>query len=320
MLIRLSAMRLFPAIFVTVVGTSVPLVACRNAPSEPTTEATSSAPVASVSSAPSVPASSAPANALPVPVAKVIASVNPRGLPPYDGPRGSIEGTVTIVGEAAPAVPDLDFSKCPDGAKTYGKLFREGPKRPDGSRPLADALVGVTDYAPGYFVPETNTAVSVTIDGCEFVPRTITMTFGQRMEIINNTKLIIGPALDRAPTPALLIAPPEAHGDPVKLYPPRPGYYTLADQIDVPFLTADVYVLLQPFHTATKLDGHYRIDGVPAGKAKVFTRLRAIGREAGKDVDVVAGQVTKVDLVLKYEKPDAAATPLDAGKRPKTIP
>ena len=323
MLKRWLPMRLSPALFVTIVGGIVPIVACRasqDRPREPS-DADVASPVSSASATPSASStSSAPANALPLPSASVAAAVNPRGLPMYEGPLGSIEGTITIEGDKPPTVPDLDFSKCPNGVKAYGKIFREGPPLANGARPLADALVAVTDFAPGYFVPERKLGVKVSIDDCVFTPRTITMTFGQRMEILNNTKNIIAPALDRAPTPALLIAPPEAHGDPVKLYPPHPGYFTLMDKIDLEYLTADVYVLLHPFHTATTLDGHYRIDGVPVGKAKVFTRLRSIGREVAKDVEIVAGQTTKIDLVLRYEKRDASAPVPDAGPRAKTIP
>ncbi len=324
MLIRCLPMRLSPALFVTVVGVVVPIVACRDTPRETMSDAAvaaaaSSSPISSTSASASA-SSSGPANALPIPSASVAAAVNPRGLPTYEGPLGSIEGTITIEGDKAPAVPGLDFSKCPAGAKVYDKLFREGPPLASGARPLGDAVVGVTDFAPGFFVPERRLAVKVSIDDCAYTPRTITMTFGQRIEIINNTKAIIAPALDRAPTPALLIAPPEAHGDAVKLYPPRPGYFTLMDKMDLEYLTADVYVLLHPFHTATALDGHYRIDGVPVGKAKVFTRLRVIGREVAKDVEIVAGKTTRVDLVIRYDKRDAGAPTIDAGPRVKTIP
>jgi hypothetical protein len=321
MLMRSLSMRLFPALFVTMVGTSVPLVACRDTPREQIDDAAAASASASIAPAPSVaPSGSVGVNTLPIPSASVAAVVNPRGLPAYEGPVGSVEGTITIEGDHAPDVTGLDFTKCPGGVKAYGKLFREGTPLPNGARPLADALVGVTDYAPGFFVPERTPAVKASIDGCEFTPHTITMTFGQRLEIMNNTKLVIAPALDRAPTPALLIAPPEAHGDPVKLYPPHPGYFTMLDRMDLAFLSADVYVLMHPFHTATGFDGHYRIDGIPAGKAKVFSRLRAIGREAAKDVDVVAGKITKVDIVIRYDKRDAGAPAVDAGPRPKIIP
>ena len=60
--------------------------------------------------------------------------MNPAHLAVYDGPTGSLEGTVRIDGPPAPAKTGVDFSACPDAEKMYGKLFREGPPEPDGPK------------------------------------------------------------------------------------------------------------------------------------------------------------------------------------------
>jgi hypothetical protein len=86
----------------------------------------------------------------------------------------------------------------------------------------------------------------------------------------------------------------------------------------LPFLKGDLYVLLFPFHTATTADGHFHIDGVPVGHAKLFTRLRSIGKETGVDVVITAGATQHVDLSLHYDKKDADAANVarvDAGAR-----
>jgi hypothetical protein len=317
-------MRKFTSYIVTGVGVVATLVGCRgHSQADEPTPATTAIPVAS--SADAAPSASAPppatstirVNVLPIPTASVAKVVNPARLPIYDGPTGSVEGTVTIDGDPAPDSPAQDYSKCPAGAKAYQKLFRAGPAGANGKRPLADALVGVEGYTG--FVPETNQALSVSIDQCAFAPRTMALTYGQRLEVTNNTSAIIAPSLDRAPLPALMIAPPHANGDPVKLYPPHPGYYTLEDKMGgLPFLKGDVYVLLFPFHTATTADGHFHIDGIPVGHAKLFTRLRAIGKETGVDVEITAGGVQHVDLALHYSKKEADAANaarVDAGTR-----
>ncbi len=248
------------------------------------------------------PPPSAPAHATPIPVASIEAYVNPSHLPAYDGPTGSIEGTIRVDGPAAPDKKGLEFGKCRDAAIIYGKLFREGSvAAADGSRPLADAIVAITGYE-GFYVPERNDAVKITIDGCAVSAKTVAMTFGQRLDVASTANEIWAPTLTQAPTPALMVV--NSHTDPVKLYPPHPGYFTLVDTtLAHSYASVDVYALLQPLHAVSGLDGHYRIDGAPVGKMKVNARLAAIGREASADVEVAKGVVQHVDLVLHYTAP-----------------
>src|SRR5688572_2666554 len=138
---------------------------------------TGSAMDGSVSSVPTTIADAAPINATLVPTASVAAMVNPENLPAYAGPTGSVEGTIVVVGDP-PLPKPQDFHKCPDAEKTWGKDFREGtPSTPNGPRPLADAIVGATGYK-GFYVPAKDEATEMTIEGCAFKQRTVTMTFG----------------------------------------------------------------------------------------------------------------------------------------------
>jgi hypothetical protein len=253
--------------------------------------------------------SASPFNPTPLAPAAVEAFRNPAHLPEYAGPTGSVEGTIVVMGDPAPEVPGHDFARCPVARDTYGKLFRDGPARPDGSRPLADALVAVTGYS-GFYVPEHSEARTVTIRNCAFDTRTVDMTIGQRLEVANKSTALYAPALAQAPMPALMVAPPNA--DPVKLYPLKPGYYTLIDRMGADYMTADVYALAYPLHTVTGLDGHYRIDGVPVGKIDVDVRLPAIRQNASKSVEVKMNVVERVDLQLKYSAAAPTAATRDA--------
>lgn len=255
------------------------------------------------------PLPSAPANATVLPAASIEAYVNPAHLPTYSGPTGSVEGTIRVVGPPAPERTGVDFSSCPAARDVYGKVFREGEPAADGSRPLPDAIVAVTGYS-GYYLPERNEAAKATIDGCAFSARTLAMTFGQRLEIANNTTELWAPMLTQAPLPVLMMA--TSHGDPVKLYPPHPGYYTLVDKGKHPWAMADVYALLHPLHAVSDVAGHYRIDGVPVGKLKVNARLAALQTEASGDVEVLANVVQTADLTLRYV-PRPEAPRVDAG-------
>lgn len=250
-----------------------------------------------------------------VPTASVAKVVNPFDATPYAGPTGSLEGTVTHEGDPPPA-QEVDLSKCPAGQATYGKLFRVGA-----AAALADAIVAVQAF-PDQFVPEKNEAKTVHIVDCMYDTRTVTLTFGQRLEVKNDGDELLIPGLEPLLSPAMMVAPP--HADPVKLYPPKPGRYRLVERSGRSYMTAHVFVSPHPMHATTDLSGHYRIDGVPAGKRQVQAHHPEIGdgpRATVKTVDVVPNVVTKLDFVVRYATPpaDAGAPPTapaaDAGKR-----
>jgi hypothetical protein len=293
-----------------VVGASATLFGCDSCKETPKVQTEAAAPPASTA-----------VNVLPIPSASVAKMVNPGNLPAYSGPTGSVEGTVLIKGDPPPDLEGLDFSKCPSAAPQYKKLFREvaGPK--EGARPVADAVVAVIGYS-GFFVPEKNEAKKITFAECDFPTHSITLTFGQRLEVENKTRMVFAPALEEAPSPALMIAPPELRGDPVRIYAPKPGHYTLVDRMGATYLKTHVYVMLHPLHAVSSVEGKYRIDGVPVGKLEVHARLPQIQVEAKQPVEIAAGVVQKVDLVLEYKAPAAvpdAGVTADAGKREPKI-
>jgi len=247
-------------------------------------------------------------NATPLPSASVAALVNPSKLPAYSGPVGSIEGMITVTGDPPPATPG-DFAKCPAASLTWGKKFREGPEMAPGVRALADAIVVVTGYK-GFYVPEKREAKEVVIEDCAYTTRTATMTFGQRLDVKNNSKDFWTPMLEPGSTMILMMATPK--GDPAKMYPKRPGHYLLVDR-DRRYSVVDVYAFLHPHHASSDQFGHYRIDGIPVGKLRVSTTHPQIDDSAEKDVEIVADVVTKVDLTVKNVNRDAGASPPPSG-------
>jgi hypothetical protein len=229
-------------------------------------------------------------------------TLNPSNLPAYNGPTGSIEGTVWITGDPSPARPDPPASKkCPDAATLYAKLFREGAPNDKGARPLADAIVGVNDLpgASTSYQPAPSNVVTATIEGCTLGTRTVAMTFGQRLDVLNRGTNLVGPQLRPSANVALMLAPPK--GDPVHLYPTKPGHYLIGDAIATDAIDADLFVFLFPLHVVTPDSGHYRIDGVPVGRHRVFAHLPAIDLGTTSDIDVRAGETTSLDLTLKYD-------------------
>jgi hypothetical protein len=240
-----------------------------------------------------------------VPIASVEAAVNPQKLPPYQGPTGSVEGTVFVRGPESPDIPHQDFKSCPAALDTYGKLFRAGPPREDGLRPLADAVVVVTGYRD-FYLPEQHEGQLVTITAnCGYPTRTLAITYGQRLDIANEASVAFAPTLSGVYQPAVMLAPPFRAGEPVKLYPPRPGHYVIGDQMQ-PYVREALLVLPQPLHDVSNTAGHFRIDGVPVGKLKVGAQLDALGPPIPElDVEVRPNVVEHVELVIPYEPVDA---------------
>ncbi|AUX43756.1 hypothetical protein SOCE26_052110 [Sorangium cellulosum] len=252
------------------------------------------APVASASAAGSASAEAALPKVPEVSLTSedVIKVMNPKRLAPYSGATGTLRGRVTVKGDPPPST-GLSFptGKCGEAAATYGRLFRVGQQNA-----LADALVTVVNY-DGY-VPEREEVEKVTIHGCAFSSRTVAMSYGQRVEVWNLDPLEpYMPNLDGAPFTAVLVAMPQ--GDPVKFYPPQPGYYTLTDKLPKPFLKADVFVLKFPTHDVTDLDGRFEIKNIPVGKVLTAALLPAISKDAKKQIEIKEGDNT-VDFELEF--------------------
>lgn len=243
------------------------------------------------------------ASAIPIPAASVDDSVNPNKLPPYAGPTGVVEGVVKFKGEKPVEVSLSLPDACRGAAATYGKSFREGS-----GRTAADVLVAVTGYQ-GY-VPAPGPNVRVVMNDCAFNRRTVALTFGQRIELLNDdSKNSYIPMLVGESAPAHMVAVP--HGDPVKLYPTRVGHYLLADEMNRPWMKADVYVLKYATFAVTGLDGAFRIEGIPVGKVNVSADVPWIVPAIDKTVEVTVeeGKTTKVDFTLEVKK----APPASAG-------
>jgi hypothetical protein len=257
------------------------------------------------------------ASGIPLPAASVEAELNPRHVPAYSGPTGSIEGVVHVSGDQAPKQDVTVPFQCGEAYGTYGKAFREG-----NGRTLGDVLVAVTDYDG--LVAARGDVSPVTIRGCAYDKRTLALEFGQRIEVRNaDATQFFLPTLLGAEMPAQIVAVPR--GDAVKLYPLRVGHYVLADGMNRTWMYADVFVLKYTTHAVTGLDGHFRIDGIPVGKAKVSAYLPAIDVALHPDVgvenptvdrkvEIKAGQATTVDFVIPYKVPKH---PVEKQKRPE---
>ncbi|HEU4408284.1 MAG TPA: carboxypeptidase-like regulatory domain-containing protein [Polyangiaceae bacterium] len=246
--------------------------------------------------------------------ASVIASVlNPFHAPRYEGPLGTVAGVVRVEGDAPPPLPGARAlpAGCNAAQSAYRHYFRKGPQGE-----LADAIVGVTDY-PGYLLPRGD-AVRASIRECAYSARTYTLTFGQRLEVANeDPKERYLPRLEGARHISQMFAMPG--GDPVRLYPTEPGRYALVDDLNHPWLRADVFVLKYPAHAVSRPDGTFRVEGVPAGKVRVHAGHPAIAEGTSREIEVKAGEEAKVELTLTYRAPPAASSSAPGPARPGPI-
>ena len=152
-----------------------------------------------------------------------------------------------------------------------------------------------------FFIPEKTPVAKATIgEGCAYESRTIAMTFGQRLEIQNTTKLLFAPVIDAFARPAM-VAPCSRRGEPVK--PSRSRRATRMGDDLVPFVHEDLYVFRHPLHTVSNRGGYYRLDGVPVGALKVGVYHPALKTGAELPVTIVEGAVQKVDFKLTYKPP-----------------
>jgi hypothetical protein len=228
-------------------------------------------------------------------------ALNPANEKPYSGPVGHLSGTVLATGDAPPQEPailaKIPRGKCDDARAFYGKRFREGPRRE-----LGDVLVAVTGYT-GY-VPPTEASKTVVIRGCAFESRTVALTFGQTLHVLNKGGEAFMPELRGAPTAAIMVAIPG--GDPVRLFPNHVGQFELIDRSGG-YAHADVFVLKYPTTAVTGIDGKFSISGIPAGDVTVSVLLPATGQTAQKRVTVVAGETATTDFELSWKDEPAAA-------------
>lgn len=298
-------MRHFWLGFAIIVGSAGCVAGCsRSGPPESLAQAEPAGSASGAAAAPS--ASAKPPETFPIPKASVDAVVNPMNVPEYNGPTGSVEGTISVVGPPSPPVHVADTGKCPAALDMYGKLFREGtPATPNGPRALADAVVVATGWGKGFFIPEKKDAARVTVGAnCTYPTRTLAITYGQRLEVTNKSDLLFAPIIDQDPMPAVMVAPPKEAGDPVKLYPEKAGFFTMSDRMQ-PFVKEDLYVFRHPLHAVSDKDGHYRIDGIPVGSVTIGAAHAELSAKEKTTVEIKENVVAHADLTLAY-KPAAA--------------
>jgi hypothetical protein len=226
---------------------------------------------------------------------EIAAVVNPGKATEYTGPTGVVEGTITVKGDPPSIRTFGNLPKgCAHAGEVHGPAYRAGAKKE-----LADVLVAAIKVA-GYVRPSRDDK-HVTIKDCAIEPTLIDLSLGQRLMITNADDQ---PYMPQVPVKMLVRRLAMKGMSPVPVFLTRPSAYALSwllggepNVASTP--TATVFVLPNALHAVTGTDGKFRIAGIPAGKAQIFASHVDMP-EASKDVEIKAGEVLKVDLVLNY--------------------
>ena len=278
-----------PVRFGPMVAVALAVAGCPSRSDAPKPDA--SAPASSASAVP------APiASGVPIDPKEVSAAVNPDGKAAYAGPVGTVEGRIVATGDAPIELPEVASEiddKCATARPFYAKLFREGE-----GRALADVLVAVTGYHE--YVPAREPAQRFVAKDCTFETRTIALTFGQRLEVVSGDRNSYVPELVGQRGHAQIVATPGGHVAST-LYPTRPGRFMLVDNLRL-FMTAEVLVLKYSTVAVTKLDGRYRITGLPPGDLKLNALLPATAATVERAIKIEAGKTVTVDLEMPFDE------------------
>ncbi len=266
--------------------------------------ASSASSVASIRPLPPAPTSPPPPDdKFPLDEAAIDAIVNPSHATEYTGPTGVVEGVVRVTGDPARMRQFIPLPKpCEAAVPIHGPDYRAGP-----GGELADALVAVIKTS-GYVRPSRADKV-VTIKQCSITPTLIDLSVGQRLLVANDDD---SPYTPNLPTRKIITRLAIKGMSPVPLFLTTPAAYAMTwlpgalPGADVP--TATVFVLPNALHMTTDLDGKFRVAGVPVGKARLVVSHLGMP-EFGKDIEIKAGEVVKIDAPMTYRAPPASSAP-----------
>ena len=284
-------------------GKTDPPVLTDPTPAEP--KVYSAAPSGTTSAAPTAKADE-PSDLYPLGEDAIRKIVNPSGATEWTGPTGVIEGTIHVVGDKAAVRTFAGLPKgCEHAQDVHGPVYLSGPKGE-----LEGALVAAIEVA-GYVRTPRNDR-PITIKDCAVEPTVIDMTLGQRLMVTN---LDDAPYMPQVPRKMVVRRLALKGMTPVPVMLTEVAPYALSWIVGADpgpgSPTATVFVLPSALHDVTKVDGKFRIAGVPEGSARVV--VSHIGMdEVSKQVTVKGGEVLHVDLTMTYKdktpKPSASTS------------
>jgi hypothetical protein len=222
---------------------------------------------------------------------------------PYRGPgdstperkasTGTVRGVVTFAGQPPPPrqleIPPETLAPCGEGVDTS-----------DRSLLMADSggidNVVVTVVVAGKSPVPASSPVVIEQRSCQFEPHVTLVPAGSTVQLVNKDGVSASfHTYPKSNTQTNVLIPPGGDGFTVD--------YVRADEIEIksdvrPWMNAWVVVTDAPFHTLTSFGGVFELHGLPPGPQQLRLWHEKLGEKKVR-VDVVAGEVTNVELTLE---------------------
>lgn len=223
---------------------------------------------------------------------------NSSGTPRAAGPsagggRGSVRGTVTLVGEP-PEMQEIANDSCHKGATP----IREETVVADERGRLANVVVFLRE-APAAAVGEAPLPAAVLDQvNCRFVPHVLALRTGQVLRVTSSDPTVHNVHTLASANPAANVGM-NAGAGPVEMTFGRPE--EIAVRCDIhPWMSARLHVFDHDAFAITGADGAFELRDVPAGQYTLVFRHELFG-DLEETIDVADGQVLTKDAT--YEKP-----------------
>ncbi len=208
---------------------------------------------------------------------------------------GSIAGAVSA-GDNKPEVKSFIISKDPQICGT-GTRDVSLVRINDGM--LEDAVVFLYKVKEGKAFPDALKTLTIEQKGCAFHPALGVMENNGKLTVVNADGTLHNihtyEQIGRARRTVLNVSQPDKGDTVTKKIKLRKGDGMKVECDAHNFMHAFIFVAKNPYFAVVDANGHYKIDGIPAGKYKVKVWHGTLGEIKVGEVVVSAGQTTTLD-------------------------
>lgn len=208
---------------------------------------------------------------------------------------GSIAGTVSA-GSHQTEIKTFTISKDP---QICGTGTRDVPFVRVNNGKLQDAVVFLYKVKKGKAFPDGLKTLTIEQKGCEFHPFLGVMENKGELSVLNSDGTLHNihtyEQIGKARRTVLNVSQPNKGDLVTKKIKLRKGDGMKVECDAHDFMHAFIFVAKNPYFAVVDENGHYQIDGIPAGKYKVKVWHGQLGEIDAGEVEVAAGQTATVD-------------------------
>lgn len=209
---------------------------------------------------------------------------------------GAIEGVIRFEGDR----PDdrklqivKDHETCEKGPSTRARI------RTNDKQNVAEAVVYLFDIREGRDFAKREKPPQIDQRNCNFEPHVMAVKAGEDVEIINSDSVAHNINASQRIYTLFNILQPQKDMKATQKFD-RPGLVSIRCNVH-DWMEAWVWVFRHPYHQVTGDDGAFKLTDIPPGTYQLAVWQETLG-ETFQDVEVKAGETTKLDIILKNEK------------------